>query len=300
VVHYLIEKKKFKFILTGSSARKLKRKNINLLAGRALSYKMYPLTSIELKNNFSYLHVLKYGTLPAIFSEENIEEYLESYIMYYLKEEIQQEGLTRNLGAFSRFLKSASFSQGSVLNMSEIARDCSVKRNTVEEYFSILEDLLIAYFIPPFTKRAKRQLIKSNKFYFFDVGVYRTIRPKGPLDTESEIDGACLETFVLQEILAISDYYKLGYKIYYWRTKLGKEVDFILYGKKGIIAIEVKRKKKIDRNDLKGLSLFLKDYPMAKGYLLYGGDEIQYRDNITLLPFDIFFSDVMKIIEGGD
>jgi len=290
VVHHLIESKKFKFILTGSSARKLKRKNVNLLAGRALIYKMYPLTSLELGKDFSYLQALKWGTLPAIFQEKKIKEYLSSYVMNYLKEEVQSEGLTRNLASFARFLESASFSQGSVLNISAIARDSAVKRSVAENYFSILEDLLIAYFLPAFTKKAKRELIKNNKFYYFDVGIYRTIRPVGPLDYTEEINGASLETLVLQELKALNDYLNLGYKFYYWRTKLGAEVDFVLYGEKGIIALEVKRKKNINKKDLKSLSLFKKDYPMTKAYLLYGGKEIKYIDQITILPLEKFFN----------
>jgi predicted AAA+ superfamily ATPase len=289
VVHYLIEEKKIKFILTGSSARKLKKKGTNLLAGRALTYKMYPLTSIELGNDFDYHDALKWGTLPAIFNEEDKQGFLESYVMTYLEEEVKQEGLTRNLGAFSRFLESASFSQGSMLSISEVARSCAVSRKIAENYFSIIEDLLIAHFLPAFTKRVKRELIKSQKFYFFDTGIFRTIRPKGPLDSPEEIEGASLETLVLQELLAINDYFCLRNKIYYWRTKQGVEIDFVLYGEKTIIAIEVKRKGRIGQKDLKGLKLFLKDYPSAKAYLLYGGNEIRYIDNIIVLPVEEFF-----------
>lgn len=296
VVHYLIEDRKIKFILTGSSARKLKKGKANLLAGRALTYKMYPLTSIELGSDFSYHNALRWGALPAIFNEKNKGEFIESYIKTYLEEEVKQEGLTRNLGAFSRFLQSASFSQGSVLNMSEVARDCAVSRKMVENYFSILEDILIAHFLPAFTKRAKRGLIKNSKFYFFDAGIYQAIRPKGPLDSPEEIGGVCLETLIFQEILAVNDYLHLGNKLYYWRTKQGHEVDFVLYGQKKITAMEVKRKGKINQSDLRGLSLFLKDYPSAKTYLLYGGDEIRYLDKITILPVKDFFADILKYL----
>src|SRR3990167_7325263 len=143
-VHRLIEKNKYKFILTGSSARKIRRKGVNLLAGRALSYHLYPLTVVELGKDFDLSHSLNYGQLPCVYTEENPKAYLESYVKTYLEEEIQQEGFTRNLGAFSRFLEAASFSQGSVLNISSVARDCSVERKVVENYFTILEDLLIA------------------------------------------------------------------------------------------------------------------------------------------------------------
>ncbi|MBM4177263.1 ATP-binding protein, partial [Candidatus Gribaldobacteria bacterium] len=180
--HRLIEKRKIKFILTGSSARKLKQKDVNLLAGRALTYHFYPLTSLELKEDFSLEQSLQFGSLPATLSESDKKKYLESYVSTYLREEIQQEGLTRNLGAFSRFLETASFFQGQVLNMSEIARECACHRKVVENYFSILQDMMIGDFLYVFSKKAKRRLILHPKFYFFDTGVYRTLRPTDPLD----------------------------------------------------------------------------------------------------------------------
>ena len=158
-VHRLIEKYKYKFILTGSSARKLRRKGPNLLAGRALSYSMHPLTAIELGKDFNLNHSLAFGNLPSVYVESNPKDYLESYIKAYLVEEILQESLTRNLSSFSRFLEASSFFQGSVLNISEVARECAVERKVVESYFTILEDLLLAYRIPIFSKRAKRRLI---------------------------------------------------------------------------------------------------------------------------------------------
>lgn len=188
-IHRLIEKYRYRFILTGSSARKLRRKGVNLLAGRALGYHMYPLTAIELADDFDLNHSLAYGQLPCVYTEENPKAYLESYVKTYLEEEVQQEGFTRNLGAFSRFLEAASFSQGGILNISSVARDCSVERKVVENYFTILEDLLIAYRVPIFAKRAKRRLVSHPKFYFFDVGLYRTLRPVGPLDMPEEVGG---------------------------------------------------------------------------------------------------------------
>jgi len=295
-VHYLIEEKKLKFILTGSSARKLKRKGVNLLAGRALTYKMYPLTSSELGKDFSLHDALQWGTLPAVFQEKEKERFLESYVMTYLEEEVKQEGLVRNLGSFSRFLESASFSQGSTLSISEVARSCSITRRVAENYFSIANDLLIAHFLPAFTKRAKRELIRKDKFYFFDSGVYLTVKPKGPLDSPEEIDGYCLETLVLQELLAHNDYYHLGNKLYYWRSKQGHEVDFVVYGKSGITAIEVKRKGNVNQKDLKGLRMFLKDYPTAKASLFYGGNETRFIDNITIAPIQSFFSGVKEYL----
>lgn len=283
-IHRLIERNKNKFVLTGSSARKIRRKGINLLAGRALSYHLYPLTAVELADNFNLDHSLIYGNLPCAYTEKNPKAYLESYVKTYLEEEVRQEGLTRNLGAFSRFLEAASFSQGSVLNISSVARDCSVERKVVESYFMILEDLLIAYRIPVFTKRAKRRMVSHPKFYFFDVGLYRTLRPAGPLDMPEEIGGHVTETLFLQELIAINAYLRSGYNIFYWMASNNMEVDFVLYGNKGILAFEIKRTAKVSSSMLKGLKAFQKDYPKAKTYFIYGGERILREGNIEILP----------------
>lgn len=285
-VHRLIEKCRYKFILTGSSARKLRKAGPNLLAGRALRYHLYPLTSIELGKDFNLEHSITYGQLPCVYTESNPKAYLESYVKTYLQEEIQQEGLTRNLGAFSRFLETASFSQASVLNISSVARECAVERKVVENYFSILEDLLISYKVPIFAKRAKRRLIVHPKFYFFDVGLYRTLRPMGPLDMPEEVSGHAVETLFLQEMNAINAYFDLGYKIFYWRTSNNLEVDFVLYGNRGIKAFEIKRVRKISSSMLKGLKAFLKDYPFAKSYFLYGGERHMRDGGIEIVPIN--------------
>ena len=287
-VHRLIETRRTKFILTGSSARKLRQKEVNLLAGRALTYHLYTLTVREIRKDFNLEHSLKFGHLPSTFTELNPKAYLESYVSTYLREEIQQEGLVRNLSAFSRFLEIASFSQGAVLNFSEIARECAVNRKVVENYFSILEDLMIARRLPVFSKRAKRRIIAHPKFYFFDVGVYRTLRPHGPLDIAEEIDGAALETLVYQELEALNHYLHLGYTLYYWRTAAQQEVDFILYGSRGFLAIEIKRTEHITPKALSGLTSFLSDYPTAKAYLLYGGKKKLYEGNIEIIPIEYF------------
>lgn len=295
-VHRLIEKCGYKFILTGSSARKLKKNGPNLLAGRALTCSLYPLTAKELGEKFNLEHSLKFGTLPSVYVESDPKGYLESYVKTYLQEEIQQEGLTRNLGAFSRFLEAASFSQGSVLNISSVARECAVERKVVESYFTILEDLLIAYRIPIFSKKSKRRLIVHPKFYFFDVGVFRTLRPMGPLDTPEEAQGAALETLFLQELMALNDYLKLGYKIYYWRTAGDFEVDFVLYGERGIKAFEIKRTGKVHDSMLKGLKAFISDFPAAKCYFVYGGDRRMWIDNIEIIPLNEFLKTSTDIL----
>jgi predicted AAA+ superfamily ATPase len=253
-VHRLIENRNCKFVLTGSSARKLRQKGVNLLAGRAVTRYMHPLTAYELAEDYSFGHSLSLGQLPSVYVESDPADYLKSYIHTYLREEVLQEGLTRNLQTFAR------------------------------SYFHILDDLLLSRKLPVFTKRARRRMSAHLKFYFFDVGVYRTLRPKGPLDRPEEIDGSALETLVCQEIFAVNDNWGLGYDLYYWRTANGLEVDFILYGERGIHAIEVKRAANIRQRELSGLKAFLKDYPMAKGYLFYGGNRRMYRDGIELIP----------------
>ncbi|MFH1012243.1 MAG: ATP-binding protein [Candidatus Peregrinibacteria bacterium] len=291
-VHRLIESKKIKFILTGSGARKLKGKGVNLLAGRALTYRLYPMTALELGRDFNLANALRSGHLPAIFQESDPKRYLESYVMTYLEQEVRQEGLTRDLGAFSRFLEAASFSQGSVLNVSEVARECAVHRKAAENYFSILDDMMIAYRLPVFAKRAKRRLLRHNKFYFFDVGIYRTLRPAGPLDSPDETEGAALETLVLQEIRAVNDYLNLDYDLFYWRTGNQLEVDFVMYGKRGMIAIEVKRTAKVSLKSLRGLKAFLKDYPQARAVLLYGGKRTMREGPIQIIPVELFLKNL--------
>lgn len=282
-VHRLIESLKITFILTGSSARKLRRKGHNLLAGRALNYHMYPLTAIEMKDDFSVEQALVRGTLPMA-QQNNYEKYLQTYIQTYLEQEILQEGLTRNLSAFSRFMEVASLSQGQVLNITNVAREAGIERSVVSGYFEILRDLLIGYLLPPFTKKAKRRLVSHPKFYYFDPGIYHAIRPKGPYDTPKEVGGISLETLVHQQINAVNELLDLGYKMYYFRTASGIEVDFILYGKRGIKAVEVKATDHFQDNMLAGLKNFSRDYPEAKLYLLYGGTKKMYVDDITILP----------------
>lgn len=298
-VHRLIEERRISFVLTGSSARKLKQRDVNLLAGRALTYHCYPLSVAELGRDFNLQHALMYGHLPATFQEGYPQKYLASYVETYLREEVQQEGLTRNLGAFSRFLEVASFSQGQVLTMAGVAREAAVHQKVAENYFTILEDLLIAERLPVFTKRAKRRSTAHPKFYFFDVGVYRAIRPKGPLDSPEEIGGIALETLVYQELKAINAYSDLGYKLYYWRTaeNSAREVDFVLYGERGIVAVEVKTSKRIQPQHLRGLQSFIADYPQTrKSYLVYGGTERRYEGKIQCIPITDFLQHLKSFL----
>ncbi|MFA6409155.1 MAG: AAA family ATPase [Gammaproteobacteria bacterium] len=296
-VHRLIEKYRYKFVLTGSSARKLRHGGVNLLAGRALTYFMHPLTAIELGKDFNLKRAILYGGLPGIITGEEPLQSLASYVQTYLYQEVQQEGLTRNLENFARFLESASFSQGSLLNISAVARECSVHRRLVASYFEILDDLLIGYQLPPFTKRSKRRLVAHPKFYFFDVGVFRSIRPQGPLDLEEEIDGPALETLFLQQLRAINDYFSFNYKLYYWRTGDGAEVDFIAYGPNGMHAFEIKRSNRWGESDLHGLKILGHDYPVAQRYLVYLGNKTEYFRDIKIVPIQELLFDLPNVLE---
>jgi uncharacterized protein len=296
-VHRLIESRKIRFILTGSSARKLRQQGVNLLAGRAYLYHMHPLTSTELGDDFHIKKALTTGMLPSVYTFSQPEQYLKSYIDVYLREELIQEGLLKNDNVFVRFLEVASLSQGEVINYSEIAREVRTNQTTISNYFSLLEDMLIAHQIPIFNKRAKRRLLTQSKFYYFDVGVFRSVRPIGPLDTTQEADGPALETLFLQELKAINDYYALNYNIYYWRTHTQLEVDFIIYGEHGLHAFEIKRKENLSKKDFNGLKAFSEDYPEATLHLLYGGNTEYYEGEIHVRPLVKALRHLKEIIE---
>lgn len=295
-VHRLIEARKLRFLLTGSSARSLRKKGVNLLAGRALTYNMHPFVVQELREDFNLEQAIQYGLLPMSVTSEDPKKYLESYVQTYLREEVLQEGLTRNVGAFSRFLEAASYSQGNILNFSEIARELSINRLLVTNYFEILEDLLLAKRISVFAQRAKRKMVAHQKFYFFDTGVYKILRPSGPLDTREESDGAALETLFFQSLSAINDYQELDYKIHFWRTSTGVEVDFVIYGPRGLHAFEIKRASTITNKSLKGLRALKKDYPEAKLYIIYLGKLREQHGDVEAIPFGDALKELPNLI----
>lgn len=295
-VHRLIENKHYQFVMTGSSARKLRRAGTNLLAGRALAYDLFPLTASELGADFDLAKASQYGLLPTALTSPTPQKYLDSYVKTYLENEVLQEGLTRNIGAFARFLETISFSQGSLINTSEIAREAMVERKVVENYISILEDLLVASKLPVFSYKAKRKLVTHNKFYFFDGGIYRTVRPTGSLHNPGEIEGVMWESLVWQNLVATNANLELGYKTYFWRTAHGVEVDFVLYGQGGLLAIEVKMSDRISDSDLRGLKTFKEEYPTAKCLVFYGGDREKSRGDIRILPFKQALLDLPKIL----
>lgn len=285
VVHSLIEEKRgIQFILTGSSARKLRRAGVNLLAGRVLMKHMHPFLAAELKGLFDLNKALEVGLIPLVLGSTDPLSTLQAYVDLYLREEVQMEGLTRNIGNFSRFLESVSFSHGAVLNISNVARECQIERKVVEGYIGILEDLLLAYRIPVFTRRAKRSVASHPKFYFFDAGVFNILRPSGPLDRPEEKSGAALEGLVAQHIRAWIDYFHAGCELYYWSTSAGSEIDFVIYGKGIFHAIEVKNAATIHPQDLRALKAFGEDYPEAKRFLVYRGNERLMRDGISIVP----------------
>jgi len=285
LIHALIEsKQKRQFILTGSSARKLKRAGVDLMAGRALLRTLHPYMAAELGARFDLRGALQTGLVPLVLEADAPADVLASYSALYLREEVQMEGLVRNIGAFSRFLEAVSFSHGAVVNVSNVARECQVERKTVEGFLTILEDLLLSYRVPIFTRRAKRELAAHPKLYFFDAGIFRALRPRGPLDRPGEIEGAALEGLVAQHLRAWIAYGKGSDELFYWRTRAGVEVDFILYGASGITAIEVKNTAQIRPEDLRGLRGFQEDYPASRAFFLYRGAERRKIGNVLCLP----------------
>lgn len=289
VVHSLIEEKLgLQFILTGSIARKLRKTGVNLLAGRALMKRMHPFMAAELGSKFNMGKALHTGLIPLIMSSEEPVSALQAYVDLYIREEVQMEGLTRSIGNFSRFLEAVSFSHASVLNISNVARECQVERKVVEGYVNILEDLLLGFRIPVFTKRAKRSVASHPKFYFFDAGIYGILRPAGPLDRPEEKAGAALEGLVAQHLRAWIDYRNPRCQLSYWRTSAGSEIDFIVYGKDLFWAIEVKNASTIHPQDLRALKTFGLDYPQAKSVLVYRGKEKLKREGINIEPCNEF------------
>lgn len=296
-VHRLIEKRGLRFCLTGSSARSLRRKGVNLLAGRAATRYLHPFVMQELAGDFALDRFLREGGMPTVWHNAEARDYLASYVATYLREEVLHEGLTRNLGAFYRFLEAASFSQGQILNVSAVARDCAVERKVVENYFHIMEDLLMGVRLSPFTRRAKRAQVVHPKFYFFDCGIFRTIRPRGPLDSDEEISGAAIETAVFQHLRAWIDYLGNPFTIHFWRSRQGHEVDFVLYGPRSLHAIEVKRTAHPRAADLSGLRAFKEEYPPAQLHLVYTGTRHEMAEGVNFTPLEAFLRNLPTFLQ---
>lgn len=293
-MHLLIEEKRqWKFILTGSNARKLKRDDVDLLGGRALKKILHPFMAGEIKEYFQLNDVLMYGLLPLRFGVEAPLETLQAYIALYLEEEVKMEGLVRHIEPFTRFLQTMSFSHGEILNVSNISRDCHVKRTTVDSWISILEDMLIGYQLHVFTNRAKRELSAQPKFYFFDTGVYQALRPYSIHDCKTTIDGHALEGLIFQHLISWQSYTLQKHTLNFWRTRSQVEVDFIILGPLGFWAIEVKHGDRVQPSDLNNLKAFQEDYPEASLIFLYRGQERLIVRNVLCLPIEEFLKELL-------
>jgi predicted AAA+ superfamily ATPase len=293
VVHSLIEDKKgYQFIMTGSSARKLRQEGVNLLGGRAFLRYMPPFFASELGDAFNLANNLRLGMLPIVLDAPVPEEVLRAYVGIYLKEEVQAEGILRSVGDFARFLEVMSFSHSSLINASNIARECQISRKSVDSYLSILEDLLLSFQLPVFSHRAKRSLINHSKFYFFDAGVYYSLRPTSFYDSITEMEGAALEGLVAQHLKSWCDAQKEKHQLYFWQTSSKVEVDFVVTGQKCFLAVEVKNGKVIHPADLRGLKSFKEDYPEANAILLYRGKHRMEEQGILCCPVDEFLQKI--------
>lgn len=283
--HFLIEEKRCRFLLTGSSARKLRKGGVNLLGGRARVQYFHPLTFLELGTRFNLKRALYAGSLPAIYFSENADADLESYASVYLQQEIMAEGITRNIPAFSRFLKFAALCNGTIVNFTNLANDAQVPRTTVYEYFEILKDTLILFELPAYRQTKKRKPICSSKYYFFDVGVLRKLQGRQDFSEGTKEYGEAFETYVMHELVSARDY-GLIKNLAFWRSTSGFEVDFLIDGH---TAIEVKAKKNVSTEDLKSLKI-LAEEENFKHFICVSLEERERRiGNIHILPYRDFF-----------
>lgn len=293
-VHRLMEEKKLRFILCGSSARKLKKESDNLLAGRARQVYLFPLVSAEVNYQIHLDSVLQFGMLPMSFTTDDKQVYLQSYVETYLKEEIQTEALTRNIGNFSRFLEIAARQNGQVTNTNSISRDAEVARQTVQGYFEILKDTLIGDWLFPWKLKRSTKQVAHPKFYLFDPGVVRALSGRLPYPPTQEELGFLLETFLLNELKAFLNYNKLYYPVYFWSRHRGLEVDFFLETKEGYLALECKASPRWQKKYQKGLARLQEEIkPKSLQCIgLYLGEREALFDNIRILPVMNFLKEL--------
>jgi len=265
-IHYLIEERGDIFALCGSSARKVRRGHANLLGGRAVRYELLGLSAAELGDNFSLERLVNAGPLPAHYDDETPSLSLRAYVDDYLREEILQEGLTRNLPVFSDFLRVAAIGDTEIVNMSNVARESGVSVSTARDHYGILVDTMMGAFLPAFTLRPKRRTIQAPKFYFRDLGVVNHLARRGGVTPGSELFGKAFENWLFHEISVHCRYSELFYDISYWRLSSGIEVDFILGD--GQVAIEAKGKNQVHVRDIKGLLQFKADFPAVRDLLV--------------------------------
>ena len=298
-VQWLIVRKDIHFILSGSSARKLKRYGTNLLGGRALRCRLLPLVSAEIPD-FNLIKACNNGMLPRHYLTENATKRLQAYVGDYLQQEIMAEALSRNLSSFTRFLEVAALSDGEMVNYNNIASDCGVSAVTVKEYFSILEETLVGFMLPAYTKVRQRRVIKAPKFYYFDVGIVNYLTHRGNLLPGSADFGHAFEHFIVQELVAYVEYRQKHVVLSYWRTASGIEVDVVVsdeYSSDILFAIEIKSSEEIQNRHLKGLRSFRDEYPDTK-LIVVGLDKISRatEDGISVL----YATDFLKALWDGE
>lgn len=289
-VHRLIEKKQIRFLLTGSSARSLRKQHANLLAGRARRAELFPLTSDEIPN-FSLDRYLKYGGLPSVYLSDAPQEDLLAYVDTYLKEEIAAESVVRRLPEFSRFLQFSAITSGQMINFSNLANDAAVSANTIREYYHILEDTFIGFMLPAWRKSIKRKAISTAKFYYFDLGVKNCLARIKHLEPASDLYGKTFEHFIALELRAYISYARKNVLLSYWQAKNGQEVDFII---EDDIGIEIKTTTKVHNKHLKGLQALCEEN-ICKDYYLVSFDNIKRKqDQITILPWQDFLQKLWR------
>ena len=290
-VHNLIEEKGIHFLLTVSSARKLRNKGVNLLGGRARTRRLRPFILKELNGDFQLLKALDTGLIPSIYFSDAPFEDLEAYAGNYLREEIAAEAIVRNVPAFSRFLTVAGLCNGKMINYTNIASDAQVPRSTVQEYFQILRDTLLGDDLPAWRKSVKRKPVSTSKFYFFDIGVARFLQGRRGLEMRSPEFGEAFEAYIHHEIKTYCDFNKGGCDLCYWRATSGFEVDFVINGK---TAIEVKGKANITRKDFKGLTA-IKEEELLENYILVTLEDTPRKDgDICILSWKDFITNLWQ------
>jgi predicted AAA+ superfamily ATPase len=286
-VHRLIEERGVRFLLTGSSARKLRRGGVNLLGGRAWVRNIHPFSAQELKTHFDLDRAINFGLLPSVYLSDTPEEDLRAYAGSYLQEEIVAEGVTRNIPAFSRFLEVAAACNGKLINYAKISNDAQVARTTVQEYFQVLKDTLIAHELPAWGKTIKRKAVGTSKLYLFDPGVARVLQNRRAIDPGSPEFGGAFEHWVFHELKCYIDYMGKRVGLAFWRSLSGYEVDFILNDE---IAIEVKASENVDDRDMKGLRA-LKEERLLKHCIVVSREKhIRKVGGITILPWGDFIT----------
>ena len=290
-VHWLISNHNIRFILSGSSPRKILRGGFNLLGGRALRYELYPLISVEIPD-FDLIRALNHGLLPRHYDSASPRKLLSSYIGSYLQDEIVAEARIRNVHTFSRFLEVAALTNGEMINYTNIASDCGISAKTIKEYFQILEDTLIGRYLPSFQKRPKRRVITAPKFYMFDIGITNYLLNRTKIEKGTELFGKAFEHFIYQEIYAHSRYSDVNYPMYYWRTASQIEIDFVLGDHE--VAIEVKATDQATVRHLKGLKAFAEEYDVKKLILVSNDPLPRLVDDIEILPWKVFLERLWK------